>query len=986
MSNVDIEMNRSATGTPTFRDGRSSRSGVRSESCGGLLERDDLRHYKPPRMPLPGSTRRKYLEKTQLSTVHDAASRPGMFSPRADKKGARTVTAELDGSEAVTLYHGVRRKFRLPLGKRVTQVVFNRAEQLILTVDGLGISEWRENTTISVLEPRLTMLAGVKRLFCALQSSQYVVLCDGAVLNILNSNLSTIFSVTSPHPCSNGEYNQSFHNMVMCGGRSIQVWNFVRLNAELKLSSTITVPVNLHPDKTVSCVHLEPKKSRSQRLFAVVHRSILVYTLHSKDLLHTLRNAHAREITCVLFNRTLSVLCSASRDGTVNVWDGTYTLQHSFCGHGSGVVSLQPYPHGPLVISASSDETIRVWNLLNGLEVDRLPVGHPVQDLASHANVEMFVSISSVCLDMWKMTYIYHLLTPIDVNTDHMYLTQNPEVPIRLVLHSADSAVRLVSPESGDILTAALLAPETTIVASLYEAQQERLYVLTGGGTVERFDTSENCPAKKLLPWPSDEISGITALCLYEFVMDKEAVLEATANDRWFSVALDAGHAGHRGSMENTLLLAGNNQGKLLVIDQRKKTRVAFSVKGHSAAVHHFACSPKLDRLASGSREDRSVCIWRVFPYCQDSLSLLQRIPLVHPPAHLAICQLCLCVVCNNDRTSDYSLTMFDLMSDKRYDHSPDVDHADGIISISALDSLGLVATASTGGDVRVWTAGNELVRAIHLNAVPESLAFCSYQGDLVVGIQGHLYKIGSSTYLPQEMLKMTLAVSMAVSGVEYARPMAPSVGSMEECDRRRLVGIASSAQRYTPGDVNDETASQEDTEEWREEQLLKRQMEAELYERDLELEQLRDGTFVYERERIKLTAKQKKAAWKAYYNQTNNVFSRPNAVISSVDTFDFDGSSKKFFSTELPEQPSASALASATKFFPPLTTFEPPYPVAPSGYLPNSVLLKEMRKSAADQAAADEWKLTPLTEEQLAALSTVKKPIVIQEEEEEEE
>ncbi len=43
-------------------------------------------------------------------------------------------------------------------------------------------------------------------------------------------------------------------------------------------------------------------------------------------------------------------------------------------------------------------------------------------------------------------------------------------------------------------------------------------------------------------------------------------------------------------------------------------------------------------------------------------------------------------------------------------------------------------------------------------------------------------------------------------------------------------------------------------------------------------------------------------------------------------------------------------------KFFPPLATFDPPYPLAPDGYLPNSVLLTGLRKSAADQALALDW------------------------------
>ena len=53
-------------------------------------------------------------------------------------------------------------------------------------------------------------------------------------------------------------------------------------------------------------------------------------------------------------------------------------------------------------------------------------------------------------------------------------------------------------------------------------------------------------------------------------------------------------------------------------------------------------------------------------------------------------------------------------------------------------------------------------------------------------------------------------------------------------------------------------------------------------------------------------------------------------------------------------------------KFFPPLTKFEPPYPIAPDCHLPNSAVLKELHKYPEDQEAMKKWKLPPLTAKQL--------------------
>lgn len=69
-------------------------------------------------------------------------------------------------------------------------------------------------------------------------------------------------------------------------------------------------------------------------------------------------------------------------------------------------------------------------------------------------------------------------------------------------------------------------------------------------------------------------------------------------------------------------------------------------------------------------------------------------------------------------------------------------------------------------------------------------------------------------------------------------------------------------------------------------------------------------------------------------------------------------------------------------KFFPPLATFDPPYPLAPDGYLPNSILLQQFRKSEADQRLAEEWQPPTLSDKQKRLMAEMEE----QEEEEEEE
>lgn len=60
-------------------------------------------------------------------------------------------------------------------------------------------------------------------------------------------------------------------------------------------------------------------------------------------------------------------------------------------------------------------------------------------------------------------------------------------------------------------------------------------------------------------------------------------------------------------------------------------------------------------------------------------------------------------------------------------------------------------------------------------------------------------------------------------------------------------------------------------------------------------------------------------------------------------------------------------------KFFPLLSKFEPPYPIAPDCHLPNSAVLKELRKCPEDLEAAVKWKPPTLSAHQLEIIKKKK-------------
>ena len=58
--------------------------------------------------------------------------------------------------------------------------------------------------------------------------------------------------------------------------------------------------------------------------------------------------------------------------------------------------------------------------------------------------------------------------------------------------------------------------------------------------------------------------------------------------------------------------------------------------------------------------------------------------------------------------------------------------------------------------------------------------------------------------------------------------------------------------------------------------------------------------------------------------------------------------------------------------FFPPLYKFDPPYPIAPDGFLPNSILLQKLRKSEEDRMLAATWQPPVLSDRQKKQMEEV--------------
>ncbi len=90
---------------------------------------------------------------------------------------------------------------------------------------------------------------------------------------------------------------------------------------------------------------------------------------------------HDVSVSSVVLNTTTTLLFSASWDNTtIIIWDldiagRKATVRHTLQGHTNGVASISLCPDERLIVSGSSDHTVRVWEVATGQQV-RVLEGH----------------------------------------------------------------------------------------------------------------------------------------------------------------------------------------------------------------------------------------------------------------------------------------------------------------------------------------------------------------------------------------------------------------------------------------------------------------------------------------------------------------------------------------------------------------------------------------------------------------------------------
>lgn len=170
---------------------------------------------------------------------------------------------------------------------------------------------------------------------------------------------------------------------------SVRVWNPKTAECPFRFEGP-----TFH-EAAVNCVVCSP----SSPVFASAGDDNMVFLCNYETgkILNRISN-HTAPVQSLCFSLTMPHLISASSDGSVRVWDLNQSAERHVFEHEEPVVNVVAHPTEPLVVSCSLDRTVRVWDH-RACEPVKVLRGHRdvVHALCLTANGEGLVSVSDDC-------------------------------------------------------------------------------------------------------------------------------------------------------------------------------------------------------------------------------------------------------------------------------------------------------------------------------------------------------------------------------------------------------------------------------------------------------------------------------------------------------------------------------------------------------------------------------------------------------------
>ncbi|XP_072269276.1 WD repeat-containing protein 97 [Pyxicephalus adspersus] len=569
-------------------------------------------------------------------------------------------------------------------------------------------------------------------------------------------------------------------NIVLSGGAGgVFLWSFSNNGHSLIRQGSLCQAMK-NQDK-VQVIAIDAESQNPHTCLAACGTSVWEFNLIDGTLLRLRRNLHFRKITSLVYSENLHLLISGSKDHTIKLWGEEGQLIAVFVSHAGAITALSLSISRMTLYSGSEDRTIRMWDLntleqTEELEMSSYPIG-----------IETFGNDAVLCysgfdIHIWLIKQLYQLHSLLGTNVNEIKVTGG-HIPARGLCVCTDGTVRLISAVNGDPISTLFLEKDDSLLAAEYCMHTETVCVLLKDGHLLKCNALANPMNILSKVQVSNDQSLPQCFTLYLNIIDaREAVTD------WKQVVKDKISPCIDKEMKNSFFpIIGSDDGTLCVYDWHS-CKPLCQTKAHTPSqVTSLTCDSRNNYIISAG-SDLTVKVWRFFAHTKESLSLCMSFFCSQPVGRMCSFRSQLFIAFHDTSSASYSLVQYCLRTKARKDHPPRDDHQAQITGLCCCPALHLLASCGTDGRIRVWNDQNQLIRTLCLNYTPESLAFVGDCGDLLVGMQSHIFRINLTKFLPKSYQVKILCMAACSTITDSPVPVHDShLKSLPMDDRKQL-------------------------------------------------------------------------------------------------------------------------------------------------------------------------------------------------------
>ncbi|KXS22555.1 hypothetical protein M427DRAFT_141963 [Gonapodya prolifera JEL478] len=552
------------------------------------------------------------------------------------------------------------------------------------------------------------------------------------------------------------------------------------------LTPRVEVKPGWSDDEWITAARVDPK---ARVVYLVAGTKVAIFSADSGQELASSANVAERNVTCVLFYEGYRYTLFGLTDGTtqsarnaVVVKSFNFALVRTITAHTRAVTALAHYPHGPFVLSAGLDKTVRMISVATFEEVYRINFSEPVCSLTVMDDLMFHVRLfNRVCV--YTFNHIASTFASLGSPIRRLSCLKSHGTPRRVLAWTEDGTVRLMSPHArlasdagvvparrSEYVKGATLATMFSVVEQermmdvAYCRVLDRLYVLMEGGEIWCVATDVNpCALADVWGRAGNEQEGLSHLAVFEGKLDM--------------TSFKSSECAPTGGGTFVLLLAGSVAGQVLLLGRGGVVVERFKLHdGKITALHverkqHLVLTASVDHTVRVLTVDvRSKQV--LSPYLTINCGFVPRMVSVMDTILAATDEQIVAMYMVDWNTSTYRFLP---------GHNRSDDHNDTITSLLALPKISCFVTSSKDGLMKLWDNMSGLVREINFGEPVLSTCCVNPVGDLLVATRSELQLVEYRAYLPPGYLKSVSQMEFKPTMIE--QPLAFS----EESDFFRL-------------------------------------------------------------------------------------------------------------------------------------------------------------------------------------------------------